>query len=282
MEYRVDQDLKVLREYLLLTNEELAEEIGIPFETFSRIINQRIDPSSEILEKIYSFIYKKEIKLNELKVKAYEKRHRLIFVHGSKNEINGPLSLDYSRDNVDMGKGFYAGDNYHQAVDFVCHVPKSSVYVLDVSFEKLSILKLDVSLDWMLSIAYYRGMLEKFKNTEKYRQISDKLSGYDVIIAPIADIRMFTTINDFLDGMITSEQAVHAINALHLGDQIVFKTEKALRNVKLLERLYLCNDERKVSQKEKINLIHETEHHVFEQYQKYLRQGEYVTEVFKQ
>jgi len=281
MEYNVSKDIQLLCSYLSFSYSKFADEIGVSEETISRIVSNHYQPSEELLDKIYGYIFDEGINLNETKVEYYSNHGDIVLFHGSKDEIIGELSLDYSRENVNLGPGFYVGDNYAQSVDFVCQSRTGSVYVFDAFYIDLKILKLDVSLDWMLYIAINRGKIEKYKNTEKYRKIVDEFNSYDVIIAPIADNRMFTTIDDFVKSAISSEQAIHALKDLSLGKQIVFKTEKSLKHLKMLERLYVSKSEKEHAKQLKIQKINDADEYVSNAYQKYIRQGQYISEIFK-
>ena len=55
---------------------------------------------------------------------------------------------------------------------------------------------------------------------------------------------MFQIINSFIDGEITDEQCKHCLAATHLGSQYVFIRERAIEQVKLLERCYISNNEK--------------------------------------
>lgn len=280
MQYNVAQDLKFISEFLSLSFEKLSNEMDIPKETLSRIVNGGLTPSNELLEKIYSFIYERGIRFNELKVEAYKRNHDVVLFHGAKSELIGDISLDYSREDVDFGVGFYTGDNYNQSLDFVCQTKKGSVYVLDVDYSELKIINLDVSLDWILAIAINRGKLERYKDTSLYKRIVNTINDCDVIIAPIADNRMFTIIDDFVNFTITTEQAMHAIKDLSLGKQIIFKTRKALTHIKILERLYVTKDEKKHALAGKIQKIQDASNYIVQEYEKHIRQGKYIKEVF--
>ena len=91
---------------------------------------------------------------------------------------------------------------------------------------------------------------------------------------------MFTTIDDFTKSAISSDQAIHALKKLSLGNQIVFKSEKALRKIKILERLYVSKLEKEESKKQKIEIIKSADSFISEAYKKYARSGLYINEVF--
>ena len=72
----------------------------------------------------------------------------------------------------------------------------------------------------------------------------NKINEADVIVAPIADNRMFDLISEFVDGVITNEQCEHALAASNLGSQYVIKTKKGLDNLKYIKLFYLSNKEK--------------------------------------
>lgn len=280
MKYSVVSDIKFVCESFGISNDEFAKEIGIASETLSRLLNERIDPSNELLEKIYFFINKKIPDFNRFKVDAYKKHHDILLFHGAKSEIIENISLEHSKKHVDFGCGFYMGDNYEQSLDFVSQTKDGSIYVLETNYKDLKVLNLDIGLDWMLLIALNRGKLEEYKNSPLYKRLNEILKKYDVIIAPIADNRMFTTIDDFVGSAITSEQAIHALRDLSLGKQYVFRSEKAVKKLNILDRLFVTSEERQIARKAKIEKIIDSDDFIKNAYKENIRKGKYITEVF--
>lgn len=281
MEYTLFKDIELVLAYKSMRLEEFSKGCGVPFEVLSRIKNKKIKPSFETLEKIYSYIYSLGIHLNENKVEILKKNHDIVLFHGAKEELIGQISLEYSRKHVDFGRGFYTGDNYNQSLEFVAETEKGSVYVLDVDYTGLKVLKLELSLDWMLFILFNRGRLEEYKDHPIYKRIQKLSDGYDVIIGPIADNRMFDTINAFLDSVATTSQAYHALKSINLGNQIVFKSEKSLKQIKLVNRLFVSREEKDEIVKAKQKYLEESDQYVRQEYSKHIREGEYIVEVFK-
>ena len=74
----------------------------------------------------------------------------------------------------------------------------------------------------MMTIAYYRGALDKYKDHAIITRIIKDSRNCDYIIAPIADNRMFKIIDSFIQGEITDEQCKHCLAATNLGKQYVF------------------------------------------------------------
>ena len=72
----------------------------------------------------------------------------------------------------------------------------------------------------------------------------ERVETADVVIAPIADNRMFSIMNSFASGDINADVAIHSLSASKLGMQYIFKTEKAISALTPVERYYLSADEK--------------------------------------
>ena len=247
MNYNFKEDLCAIREILGLTQEELAEQLDVDKKTILRNEGGKTEPSIKFLDQIYTYAFEKKIKLNKLKEMFWKdnlkNNHRILF-HGSKSKIEGELSINIGRTNNDFGQGFYAGESYEQAISFVSGFEKPSVYFIDFDEHDLKCKKYEVNQEWMMTIAYYRGVLEEYENHPIVKNLVEKSRDCDYIIAPIADNRMFQTINSFISGEITDEQCKHCLAATQLGFQYVFISEKAIKQVKLIERCYISNNEK--------------------------------------
>ena len=248
MKYNFPDDLKAIRAILGLTQSELASQIGIEQVTISRNEIGKTTPSAKILETIYGYAFKNNINLNKLKEMLWldnlSPNHKLLF-HGAKTEIVGNIDLQKSRRNNDFGQGFYTGEKYEQAISFISGFDKSCVYLIDFFDTGLTHKQYSVDQEWMMTIAFHRGALYECKNHPIIKNLAESSRACDYIIAPIADNRMFQIINSFIYGEITDEQCKHCLAATNLGFQYIFLTEKSLKNMKILERCYVSDNERK-------------------------------------
>lgn len=284
MEYKVQNDIHSICEILNCSNIELANELGIDNTTLSRIVNGEVDPSSETLEAIYNFAYENNIKFNELKEMLYKEeafKGNVVLFHGSRSGINGPINLRLSRDNNDFGPGFYLGESMKQSISFVSKSPSSSEYIFSFNTRDLKSIKYDVNRDWMLTIAYFRNTLKNYKDTKIIQKLISKLDGIDYIIAPIADNRMFQIINNFIQSDITDEQCKHCLAATNLGYQYVLISDKAIKNLKLLEHCYIPSLEKHhhLIEKEEFNKL--AENKVKLARIEYRGKGKYIDEILK-
>jgi hypothetical protein len=199
------------------------------------------------LEKVYGYAFEQKINLGKLKemlwLETIRPDHKLLF-HGAKSLIEGDLDVRKGRPNNDFGQGFYTGESYAQAISFISGFDKSCVYLIDFNPADLKCRKYNVDLEWMMTIAYYREKLERYRTHPMVRDLVEKSRDCDYIIAPIADNRMFQIINAFIDGEITDEQCKHCLAATNLGYQYVFVSERSVKAVELVERAYISDNER--------------------------------------
>ena len=138
MKFKINEDLKLIREMLELSQEEISLFIDVDKKTITRLENNENYPTNETLEKIYNFAYKKGIKINKIKEMIYKEdnpKSKIIF-HGSKNIIDGEISPNYGRRNNDFGNGFYCGESIEQTTSFV---------VSSIDFRTSTISKLTLS-----------------------------------------------------------------------------------------------------------------------------------------
>lgn len=131
----------------------------------------------------------------------------------------------------------------------------------------------------MLTIAYFRGKLKKYENSQKIKSLIKKLDKIDYIIAPIADNRMFQIIDSYIEGEITDKQCRHCLAATNLGDQYVFRSNNAVKQVKIVERCYLCNDEKEMNQTKRLGDNKISESKIKTAKIQYRGKGQYIDEI---
>ena len=205
----------------------------------------------------------------------------VILFHGAKTYIDGQISIEKSKSTNDFGKGFYCGESLEQSAMFVANYPESSLYILEFNKTNLSYTQLNVDRDWMLLIAFFRNKLTEYADHPVIQKLLTKLENVDYIIAPIADNRMFEIIDSFIDGEITDVQCQHCLSATNLGNQYVFVTDKALRQLQILRHCYLAPDEKKyyLSYKREESRIGNDKVKIARK--QYRGQGKYIEDILK-
>lgn len=284
MDYNFSKDLKSIREILGVSQSELAEQIGVEQVTISRNESGKTNPSPKLLESIYSYAFSKAVKINKLKemlIKDDLGIDKKMLFHGAKSVIDGNIDVQHGRNNNDFGQGFYTGESYEQAISFVSGFDNSSIYYLSFDDQDLKCKRYEVDQEWMMTIAYYRGTLDEYKNHPKIQALVKGSRNCDYIIAPIADNRMFQIINSFIAGELTDEQCKHCLAATNLGMQYIFISEKAASQAKIIERCYISGNEREYYKNIRLEESKLGDDKVKLAKRQYRGQGRYIDEILE-
>ena len=279
------KDLKYSKIVLGLNDTKLSEYLNISRSTLIRWLNNTITPEYDTLDKVYNKLYESNIYLNRVKEEMYnssvDKNHMILF-HGAKTEIIGEPSISFSEDKKDFGRGFYLGETFEQSASFVVGYNKSSVYIFDFNKENVKIKEYNVSKEWMLLIAYFRGRLDEYTGSKYIKELIKELNDVDVVIAPIADNTMYTTLDDFISGKITDLQCLNALSANRLGKQYVFLNDNVIKNnLKMLERCFYCKNERVDYQSYRLKENEIGKNKVKIALREYAGKGKYIEELLK-
>lgn len=258
MEIDVVSDLILVKQLLGLSDASFSDALGITRTTLNRWINHESNINEKALERIYSLAYSKGIRINEIKSQFFEEESEALglkfLFHGSKSPMDLPVDLTHSKRTNDVGVGFYCGETLEQSAMYCAGYKEGSVYMFTADLAGLRCLRLPVDSEWMIAIAYFRGRLKGYENSPVVLRISESVLSADCIIAPIADNKMFSIIDAFIDGELTDEQCKHCLSATDLGSQYVFRTEEAIKRLVPSGRLYLCQKERE----DRLNVRQET------------------------
>ncbi len=284
MDFEILIDIEIICELLETTIEEFAEKINIHPSTIYKWQHNPEQISTSNLNKIYSLAFKNGVRINQIKEQFSKEEcptNSVVLFHGAKTDIEGEISLDKSKETNDFGKGFYCGESLEQSAMFVAGYPNSSLYIVQFEKTNLKSLELNVDRDWMLLIAYFRNKLTEYKDHPMILDLLSKLEDIDYIIAPIADNKMFEIIDSFIDGEITDVQCQHCLSATNLGNQYVFKTNRALSQLEILRHCYLAPVEKNfyLSNKQESSKIGNDKVKIARK--QYRGQGKYIEEILK-
>ena len=246
---KIAKDVKIIRELLGISQQDLARNIGTSYEVINRWENGSVIPEYYNINLLYSFAYKKNIYLNiiheQMLKDTYTNQGNIVLFHGSRKGIEGNIDLMHTKEINDFGRGFYLGETFEQAATYIAYSMSHYVYSLSLNLKDLKVVKFNVNREWMFAIAYYRSWLDSYDKSTIINEIKAKVEDADVIIAPIADNKMFDLIEEFVGGMITDLQCQHALAATNLGFQYVVRTEKAIKHLKMISEMFLSDEEKK-------------------------------------
>ena len=251
IDYKIKEDIEFILEAEKINLSEISEKTKISRTTLEEI-KKTGKTTDSVYDKFYSYLYNNGYRINAVKEELIKEKYHNILFHGSKDGLS-EITATGSRNNCDFGSGFYLGETYNQALSFVCESDKSSVYSFKYSLADLVIKRFECNLDWMFAICFFRGTLGKYSSSDIITKIITETKAADVVIAPIADNKMFYIMAQFTEGEINADVALHSLSASNLGLQYIFYTEKAIKKLHPVERYFLCSPEREDCKKRLID-----------------------------
>ena len=151
--------------------------------------------------------------------------------HGSTVAVRKP-SLRPGRSNADFGKGFYTTSVEEQAVRWA-HIKRERE---GAARAVVSVYEFDESLldNADLDIRRFNGADEAWlyfvTDCRKSRR-----HAYDLVQGPVANDKVFTTVNLFESGVLSAEAAILQLRAYKTYDQLSFHTERVIAALKFVE-----------------------------------------------
>lgn len=276
------QDLiKTIRKKMNLSQEQLAALIGISPVTVNRWENEKAKPSLMAQKQLYDICVSHKLDLADYIVEREQiHENRSVLYHASRFGISGNIQ-PISRSRCDFGKGFYMGTDPIQPLTLVCNEKNPVFYTLDFNTENLSVLDVEMGIDWAMLIAYYRGYMDDKTGSVVYEKYAHMADGCDVIVGYIANDRMYQVLTDFFERRITDTALIGSLSALKLGRQYVAITQKACDQIRIIKErplqkldLMILKDRSKIRRREGIGLADRivTEHR---------RDGRYFDEIVR-
>lgn len=247
--------IKEIRQYVKLSQMEMAKKLNIGFATINHWENGHTQPTRLAQEKLLDFCESYSVPIYEMIIEkirrvseSLQTKGRLILYHGSKSGIVGPI-MPISRERCDFGKGFYMGTAPEQSLTLVCDFEEAKFYIVSIDLEELSVSEIPANIDWAMVVAFHRGKMEKIQGTLFYEKYRAMTAGKDIVIGSIANDRMFFVIDNFFQENITDAALVGSLSALELGKQYVALTEKACKAIRIEKEIELSHFEKRVLQK---------------------------------
>ena len=153
--------------------------------------------------------------------------------HGSTMSVRKP-SLRPGRANADFGKGFYTTSNQEQAERWA-HIKQEreeakravvSIYEFDETLLDSPELKIrrftGADAPWLYFVTDCR---------------KSRGHNFDLVQGPVANDKVFTTVNLFESGVLSAEAAILQLRAYKTYDQLSFHTEKVIKALKFVESI---------------------------------------------
>ena len=150
--------------------------------------------------------------------------------HGSTVAVKNP-SIRPGRPNADFGKGFYTTTNFEQAVRWA-HIKQERE---EAQRAVVSVYEFDETLldNPELNIRKFTGADEPrlyfVTDCRKSRR-----HDYDLVQGPVANDKVFTTVNLFESGVLSAEAAILQLKAYKTYDQLSFHTARTIGTLRFV------------------------------------------------
>lgn len=206
---------------------------------------------------------------------------QIFLFHAAKSRINDSISFSKSREIDDFGHGLYTFDNLIHTILFIHNFPKSVIYIYQLNLDNLAHLTYKHDIELIMTLAYYRGLLNNYAHLDSIQHIISKIQNTDYIIAPVVNNRSFEMIELFISGEITDKQCINSLAHEADATELVIKSEKALSRLIPIDFIqitdinteFYANLQRTINQKQ-LDKIKQAQI-------QYRGKGKYIDEIFK-
>lgn len=201
-------------------NTEDAMKLFHKHQIFEKIILQHEYLHQVSFEEVLEFVEKS----------LQDESNELLLYHGTVADFEQILLLK-SHNRRDFGVGFYTTILEKQAKEWAYRLSlrekKKQYYVYQYIFRESDNLKVkrfdSLNKEW----------LEFIKDN---RSKGGLQHSYDVVIGPVADDNTMETVQLYLAGILTVDEAVERLKYNKVNNQVSFHTERALRSLQFVRR----------------------------------------------
>jgi hypothetical protein len=149
--------------------------------------------------------------------------------HGSNVDFD-KVSLDFAKGRRDFGRGFYTttirGQAEEWARDLCLRYKAGNAFLYTFEFTRVD-----------LNCKLFDGISEEWLRFIIRNRTRDGVQhNYDIVQGPVANDRIFPTITLFLNGRYDIEYTLKQLSFFRPNDQLSVHSEKALRNLSLVEK----------------------------------------------
>ena len=152
-----------------------------------------------------------------------------VVYHGT-DTVFDVVDLAHSKNNRDFGTGFYTTTISAQAEDWARSVRVRNgskgayVQVYELALTGLNVLRFDgLTIEWLDLV-------------KENRSCGGCRHGYDAVIGPVANDNTLLTVNRYIQGVYTAEEAIRRLACFKANDQVSLHTPKALEQIRLVRR----------------------------------------------
>lgn len=159
-----------------------------------------------------------------------EESREVMIYHGTVADFD-EIELHKSKNKRDFGRGFYTTVLEKQAKEWAYRKSlrdkKSTYYVYRYAFAQ----------DEVLNIKYFDALNKEWLEFIKENRIKGGTQhSFDIVIGPVADDDTMETVQLYIGGVLTAEEAVERLRYNDVNNQVSFHTQKALTAIGFMGR----------------------------------------------
>lgn len=157
--------------------------------------------------------------------------------HGSTTVVRHP-NIKRGRQKTDFGKGFYTTTNFEQAAKWAKlklqreRKEKGFVSVFEVP---------DNILEMGFKVLHFHKATEEWLDFVVNNRRGIPTESYDLIMGPVANDTLYTTIQLYENGAITANAAIEMLNTHLLFDQLSFHAHETVSLLKFVKAIEITN-----------------------------------------
>ena len=223
----IRSDIEILS---IQTMEQYAENNNMDIEDVMQLFYKHQIFEKIILQHEYLHQISFEEVMEFVEKALLDESKELLLYHGTVADFE-QISLRKSHNRRDFGIGFYTTILEKQAKEWGYRLSlrekKKQYYVYQYIFRESDNLRVKrfnaLDKEWLEFI-------------KENRSKGGLQHSYDVVIGPVADDNTMETVQLYLTGILTANEAVERLKYNQVNNQVSFHTEKALRSLQFIRR----------------------------------------------
>ncbi|RHU81025.1 DUF3990 domain-containing protein [Clostridiaceae bacterium OM08-6BH] len=223
----IRSDIEILS---IQTMEQYAENNNMDIEDVMQLFYKHQIFEKIILQHEYLHQISFEEVMEFVEKALLDESKELLLYHGTAADFE-QISLRKSHNRRDFGIGFYTTILEKQAKEWGYRLSlrekKKQYYVYQYIFRESDNLRVKrfnaLDKEWLEFI-------------KENRSKGGLQHSYDVVIGPVADDNTMETVQLYLTGILTANEAVERLKYNQVNNQVSFHTEKALRSLQFIRR----------------------------------------------
>ena len=223
----IRSDIEILS---IQTMEQYAENNNMDIEDVMQLFYKHQIFEKIILQHEYLHQISFEEVMEFVEKALLDESKELLLYHGTAADFE-QISLRKSHNRRDFGIGFYTTILEKQAKEWGYRLSlrekKKQYYVYQYIFRE----------SYNLRVKRFNALDKEWLEFIKENRSKGGLQhSYDVVIGPVADDNTMETVQLYLTGILTANEAVERLKYNQVNNQVSFHTEKALRSLQFIRR----------------------------------------------